>query len=25
LYFRGYNNTIEQFRYLDEGLDFYNA
>lgn len=25
LYFRGYNNTLEQFRFLDEKYDFYNG
>ncbi len=25
LYFRGYNNTLEQFRYLDQQFDFYNG
>lgn len=25
LYFRGYNNVMEQFRYLDQELDFYNG
>ena len=25
LYFRGYNNTIEQLRYLDQNFNLYNA
>lgn len=25
LYFRGYNNVLEQFRYLDQTFDFYNG
>ena len=25
LYFRGYNNTLEQFRYMGEKFDIYNG